>query len=212
MLREAYELAARASVDIGDHSAALDRARRSLRLLPENPFLLVMTADIAAKQSELDLADESARDALRYLTNADAPQPFTATEWPRVRDELRSTAYFVLGRVAATRGAYVDARRSLLMALSLNHDEIDALYTLGVVQMALHEDDAAAASFAHVMRTRGPAGRRGSRVFDGSLRAAIAGTHQLRDVCGVAAVDTSDTSRPCAQPCGWVLCRIGGLP
>ena len=50
----------------------------------------------------------------------------------------------MLGRVAATRGAYADARRSLLMALSLNHDEIDALYTLGVVQMALGDDDGAA--------------------------------------------------------------------
>ena len=73
--------------------------------------------------------------------------PFAAgpAEWPRVRDQLRATAYFVLGRVAATRGAYAEARRSLLMSLSLNHDEVDALYVLGVVQMALG-DDAAAAS------------------------------------------------------------------
>ena len=96
-----------------------------------------MTADLAAKQSQLDLADESARDALRHLANADTPSPLTSAEWPRVRDQLRATAYFVLGRVAATRGAHADARRSLLMALSLNHQEIDALYTLGVVQMAL---------------------------------------------------------------------------
>ncbi|RPI54545.1 MAG: hypothetical protein EHM55_10550 [Acidobacteria bacterium] len=156
VLREAYELAARASADMGEHAAALERARRSLRLLPENPFLLVMTADIAAKQSELGLAEESARDALRYLTNADTPSPLTPALWPRVRDELRATAYFVLGRVAATRGAYADARRALLMALSLNHEEIDALYTLGVVQMALNDDQGAAASFAHVMRTQGP--------------------------------------------------------
>ncbi len=159
VLREAYELAARASAELGDHPAALDRARHSLRLLPENPFLLVMVADIAAKQSALDLADQSARDALRYLTNADTPSPLTPAAWPRVRDELRATAYFVLGRVAATRGAYADARRSLLMALSLNHDEIDALYTLGVVQMALGDDNGAAPSFAHVMRTHGPLAR-----------------------------------------------------
>jgi tetratricopeptide (TPR) repeat protein len=101
VLREAYELSARASAEIGDHPAALERAQRSLRLLPENPFLLVMTADLAAKQSAFDLADKSARDALRYLANADTPWPVTADAWPRVRDELRSTAYFVLGRVAA---------------------------------------------------------------------------------------------------------------
>ena len=83
----------------------------------------------------------------------------TPAAWPRVRDELRATAYFVLGRVAATRGAYADARRSLLMALSLNHEEIDALYTLGVVQMALGDDNGAAPSFAHVMQTQGPLAR-----------------------------------------------------
>lgn len=156
VLREAYELAARASAELGDHAAALDRARQSLRLLPENPFLLVMVADIASKQSELELAEESARDALRYLTSADTPAPVSADLWPRVRDEMRATAYFVIGRVAATRGAYADARRALLMALSLNQNEIDALYTLGVVQMAVDDDLSAAASFAHVMRTQGP--------------------------------------------------------
>ena len=48
-LKEAYELAARTSVTLGDHERGLDWAQRSLRLLPENPFLLVMTADTAAK-------------------------------------------------------------------------------------------------------------------------------------------------------------------
>jgi predicted CXXCH cytochrome family protein len=156
VLREAYELSARANVEVGDHPRALERARRSLGLLPENPSLLVMTADLAAKLSEHDLADESARDALRYLANADTPSPLAPAEWSRVRDELRATAYFVLGRVAAVRGAYADARRSLLMALSLNQEEIDALYTLGVVQMALDDNTSAAASFAHVMRTKSP--------------------------------------------------------
>lgn len=153
VLREAYELSARASAELGDQPAALERARLALRLLPENPSLLVMTADLAAKQSALDLADTSARDALRYLANADAPSPLTADAWRRIRDELRSTAYFVIGRVAALRGAYADARRSLLMSLSLNHEETEALYALGVVQTALGDDTGAAASFAHVMRT-----------------------------------------------------------
>src|SRR5688572_1318469 len=48
LLREAYELAARACVALGDLPAGLEWAKRSLRLMPENPFLLVMIADIAA--------------------------------------------------------------------------------------------------------------------------------------------------------------------
>jgi predicted CXXCH cytochrome family protein len=156
MLRDAYELGARASADLGDHADALRRARLSLRLLPENPFLLVMTADIAAKQADLSLAERSARDALRHLANADTPSPLARADWPRVRDHLRATAYFVLGRVAATRGEHADAKQSLLMALALNPAEIDALYTLAVVQLALGDARAAAVSFAHVMRTPGP--------------------------------------------------------
>ena len=156
MLREAYELGARASAELGDHADALRRARLSLRLLPENPFLLVMTADIAAKQADVSLAEISARDALRHLANADTPSPLAPADWPRVRAHLRATAYFVLGRLAAARGEHAEARQSLLMALALNPAEIDALYTLAVVQMALGDERAAAVSFAHVMRTPGP--------------------------------------------------------
>ena len=65
LLREAYELAARACVATGDLASGLQWARRALRLMPENPFLLVMIADIAAKQGDLDLAVTSARDAMR---------------------------------------------------------------------------------------------------------------------------------------------------
>jgi predicted CXXCH cytochrome family protein len=85
------------------------------------------------------------------LTNADNPPPLTREQWTRMRDELRATAYFVIGRVEASKGAYVDARRSLLMAMSLNHDEIEGLYTLGIVQMALGDDANAAAAFGHVV-------------------------------------------------------------
>ena len=145
MLREAYELGARASAELGDHADALRRARLSLRLLPENPFLLVMTADISVKQRDLALAERSAREALRQLANADTPSPLAPADWPRVRDHLRATAYFVLGRLAARRGEHAEARQSLLMALALNPAEIDALYTLAVVQMALGDDRAAAA-------------------------------------------------------------------
>src|SRR5215218_5782063 len=71
VLREAYELAARACIALGDDAAGLDWARRSLRLMPENPFLLVMIAEVAARQKQLDLAKVSAADALAYLARAE---------------------------------------------------------------------------------------------------------------------------------------------
>ena len=88
MLREAYELGARASAELGDHADALHLSHLSLRLLQENPFLLVMTADIAAKQADLSLAERSARDALRHLANADTPSP-----WRRPTGHASATTF-----------------------------------------------------------------------------------------------------------------------
>lgn len=156
LLREAYELAARASLVAGDRGQALLWAARSLRLIPENPFLLVMVADVAAKESKLDLAEQSARDALRYLTYAAPPAPITARDWPRVHNELRGAAYLALGHVAAARHNYTDARRALLTALSVNPDETEALYVLATVQLALNDASGAAASYAEVSRRSGP--------------------------------------------------------
>ena len=48
LLRETYELAARAHVAGGNLAQGLVWAGRALRLMPENPFLLVMVADTAA--------------------------------------------------------------------------------------------------------------------------------------------------------------------
>ncbi len=85
----------------GDLAQGLAWANRALRLMPENPFLLVMVADIAAKQRDFDLAVTSARDALRYLEHAEPPSHLSRQQWPQVRDGLRATALFVQGRVAA---------------------------------------------------------------------------------------------------------------
>ena len=211
VLREAYELGARASAELGDHADALRRARLSLRLLPENPFLLVMTADIAAKQGDLALAERSAREALRQLANADTPSPLAPADWPRLRDHLRATAYLVLGRIAATRGEHAEARRSLLMALSLNPEEIDALYTLAVVQLALGDDRAAAASFAHVMRAPGP--------LAGAARTSLTALHyqarawaRLRGLRRFSSMDAAEGTAALADACGRRVCRVAGVP
>ena len=156
LLREAYELAARAHIAAGNQREGLEWARRSLRLMPENPFLLVMIADIAAKQREFDLAVQSARDALRYVEHAEAPSPISADEWPNVRARLRATALFVLGRVAAHREQYKEAEQSLLASLTLNPDDLEALYTIAVVRMAVRADDGAARAFARVARSHTP--------------------------------------------------------
>jgi len=155
VLRETYEVAARAHVAAGDLPQGLVWARRSLRLLPENPFLLVMVADISAKLGDLDLAAESARDALRYLDHAEPPAQLSGSRWPVLRDEMRATALFVQGRVAAHREQYKQAEQSLLASLTLNPNDMEALYTIGVVRMAVRSDEGAARAFSRVAQAEG---------------------------------------------------------
>jgi predicted CXXCH cytochrome family protein len=155
VLREAYELAARAFVEQGNLAQGLTWANRALRLMPENPSLLVMVGDIAAKQGDLELAAASARDALQYLEHAQPPSSLSSQQWTAVRDGMRATALFVQGRVAAVREQYKEAEQSLLASLTLNPDDIEALYTIGVVRMAVRADDGAARAFSRVAQTDG---------------------------------------------------------
>src|ERR1700691_4348982 len=100
VLREAYEQAARASAVLGDDNGATEWGKRALRLLPENPFLLTMMADLAARHGQYEWAETSGRQALRYLEQALAPAAIPPDAWPQVRDGLRNLADFALGRTA----------------------------------------------------------------------------------------------------------------
>ena len=141
--------------------------------MPENPFLLVMVADIAAKQGDLELAVASARDALRYLEHAEAAViRITAAMAAGCGTGLRATALFVQGRVAAVREQYKEAEQSLLASLTLNPDDIEALYTIGVVRMAVRADEGAARAFSRVAQTDGAMATRRARRCVRCTRAA----------------------------------------
>lgn len=151
LLKEAYEIAARACVALGEESAGLEWAKRSLRLLPENPFLLAMAANVAAKLGQYEWAAANARQALSYLERAAAPASLSEAAWLRVRDDLRGTACFALGRAAAAAGKNREAEKWLLDALRFNAGDYEALYALGIVRVAERDNNAAAACFAKVM-------------------------------------------------------------
>src|SRR5579862_1771895 len=97
VLREAYEQAARASEALGDDIGALNWGKRALRLLPENPFLLTMMAEVAARLGQHQLAATSGRQALRYLERALPPTAISPDAWPQMRDDLRNQVDFALG-------------------------------------------------------------------------------------------------------------------
>ena len=151
VLREAYEQAARASAVLGDDNGAIEWGKRALRLLPENPFLLAMMADLAARHGQHQLAETSGRQALRYLERALAPAAISPDAWPQVRDGLRNLADFALGRTAEEEGHYADAERWLLDALRLKPNDYVALYALGVARYEAKDPDSAAPCFAEVM-------------------------------------------------------------
>ena len=76
------------------------------------------------------------------------------------------------------REQYKEAEQSLLASLTLNPDDMEALYTIGVVRMAVRADEGAARAFARVAQTDGPlaaAARESLRVLH-ARSAAAAGT------------------------------------
>ena len=114
-----------------------------------------MVADIAANRAT-PLAASSARRCASLPGSRRTTLAIFRRQWPQVRNDLRATALFVQGRVAASREQYKEAEQSLLAALTLNPEDLEALFTIGVVRMAVRADDGAARAFARVTQRGGP--------------------------------------------------------
>lgn len=167
LLPEVYEIIAKAQIDTGEYDLALKYGRESLRLLPENPLLLVPLANVEARQGAAAEAQQSARDALEYLDRIGRNSSIPKQEWPEVERELRASCYFVLGR-AATLEALGNAKAQdrkesaqravdyLRRAWALNPADMEIAYLLGLAYSASGDAAGAAASFAAVARTNGP--------------------------------------------------------
>jgi len=145
MLEPAYEIASKASIALGDFPAALDYGARSLRLLPENPFLLLALADVRARTGEFPAARQTAREALWYLGRFDRPSSIEERDWPQVKARLESQAYFLIGRAAASEGQaardstraqrFADADAALRESLRLDPGAAGAAFLLGMVEL-----------------------------------------------------------------------------
>ena len=122
--------------------------------MPENPFLLVMVADAAAKQGDFDLAGK-ARVTPRFSRGGgSAVAPVTPT-MAAGRDGCGPLRFSFGSRRRGAR-AVQEAEQSLLASLTLNPDDVEALYTIGVVRMAVGADEGAARAFSQVAETHGP--------------------------------------------------------
>jgi len=166
LLAQAYEIAAKACIDLEDYASALRFGSQSLRLFPENPLLVVPLANVQVQLRQLKSAEESARRALEYLDQFDHPASIAPSKWPAIQAELKASSYFVLGRAAIARalgaaGAekqqeLLQAESVLIQARALNAGDAETAYVLALTEQSLEKYAAAAFYFAQAWRTPGP--------------------------------------------------------
>lgn len=90
-LSVAYDVAAKSCIDLRRPDCVLSQAARSLRLLPENPLLLVSLSQV---QAGVGLKAESARSARRaweLLDRLARPSGFTEPQWTALEPKLRAS-------------------------------------------------------------------------------------------------------------------------
>ena len=164
-LFQAYDVAARASFDLQDYNSGLLFARESLTLLPENPLLLVATADVEAREHHNDAAISDAQDALEDLDRFSAPSSIAPENWPDLKRKLKATANFAKGRALlgqaldapmgeAHTALLKDCESSLAAAQKLNSSDTETTYLLGLAQFSVGELRPAADSFVAVYEAK----------------------------------------------------------
>jgi tetratricopeptide (TPR) repeat protein len=166
VLAQVYEIAAKAAIELNDYQRALEYASASLKLLPENPLLLVSVADVEARQNLSPQAEQSAHQALDDLDRFDRPASIPKQAWPDLKRQLEASCYFVLGRVAASqalrpssdkpdRQLLLGSAGYLTQARRLNPDDPEIPYLRGLTHLALGRQDEAGADFARAYRLGG---------------------------------------------------------
>jgi predicted CXXCH cytochrome family protein len=165
-LAQAYEVAARASFDLGSYKPGLSYAEKSLALLPENPLLLVAVADVEARENRNPLAIVHAEEALDTLDRFGSPASVAEENWPELQRKLKASANFSKGRAllqqtlalpsGEKRTALLkDSEASLLESQRMNSANFETMYLLGLAQLASGKSLEAANNFAGAYRAGG---------------------------------------------------------
>jgi predicted CXXCH cytochrome family protein len=166
VLAEGYEIAAKASIELEDATQALEHASASLKLLPENPLLLVSVADVQAQRGLAPQAEQSSRAALDALDRFARPASIAEPAWPGIERQLRASCYFALGRAvvsealaaspsAARNDRLRQATAYLSQATRLNSGDAEIFYLAGLAYLSLGDRKSAALQFAAAYRLGG---------------------------------------------------------
>jgi predicted CXXCH cytochrome family protein len=150
LLPQAYDALARSAIDLGNYDQALSDGRFSLRLLRENPSLLILVANVEAQKGDLKAASADASDALEYLDQIQRPPNLTQTDWNALRPQLKASAYFARARAATLQNAFEAALADLNSAAAWNPTDGEIFYLRAIVQLKLNQKSSAAADLAFV--------------------------------------------------------------
>ncbi len=96
-LSVAYDIAAKSCIDLRDPACLFDNAARSLRLLPENPLLLISLAEAQRALGQGSAAAENARLGLEYLDRFAPSAGFEPKAWLALEPGLRHAAAIAVG-------------------------------------------------------------------------------------------------------------------
>ena len=164
-LAQVHEIASKAYIDLGDFKRALSHGKASLTFLPENPLLLVPLANVQVKERMPAAGRKSAREALEYLDRIGRPTSVGRKAWPKLKRQLQASSLFALGRAAALEAIagpqeertvkWREAEDSLLRARSLNSEDPEIVYLLGLSSLGTGKIENAARQFGAVYRQKG---------------------------------------------------------
>ena len=158
------------------YDEALAAGRFSLRLLPENPSLLVLLANLEAQRNLLDRALQDSADALNYLDQIERPPGMDQKEWNALKPELKASAYFAHARALASRGLAAGSSRAAPVALqnaladlnkaaAWNSGDAEVFYLRAIVEIALNRKLAAAADLASVRQSAPPLAKQAKSIL-----------------------------------------------
>jgi tetratricopeptide (TPR) repeat protein len=166
LLAQVYEIASKASIDLDDLDGAVRYGKLSLRLLPENPLLLVPLANAQVQLGNLAEGSQNALDALEYLDQFARPAAVKPEEWPLVADQLKASAWFAIGRAALTDGLasagekrrqlLLHAEAALLRSRGFSLRDAETHYLLGLTCLSLGKRREAAQHFRQAYLLPGP--------------------------------------------------------
>ena len=165
-LSKAYEIAAKASIDLGDNKAAIQFGTEALKLQPENPLLLVPLANIQVREGAVAEATQNANSALDCLDRFIGPSVFSAKEWATLAKQLRASSLYVLAEATLSEGLKAsgaerdaklkEAEEFANQSWRLDTTDPNSAYLLALIRLTRGNQKGAAIALAVAYHQDGP--------------------------------------------------------